>query len=582
MHDDADELLRRVPRQGGVRVEGDAIADGRQNLQRSDLHRKARLLRAAQQTIELLDLPALALPAHPDLIALVPAALAVEQKEAAAFGGGAPLVQRRDAVLGGPNEAGVVGSFAVRRVDAVAQNREMNARIGVRQRRDLQPFEQFLDLRDRSQQHRDDDHRAGVCGQPFLELETQESPRADDQRHEPLDDDNRDFTGGHQEQQPDPELHRQVTARPRDIINSERGDQRGKNRDRAEVAGGWRVGEDSSCATGQRRPVTNIRFEIAAAVADQMVANVCGAIGHRAGFRRLTRAFNRAKRNPDLRLARRRGELFHCLPFAIAAEEIHRAVDPGRIALQHLLDEADGLEVVAPVERRAQAQARQHVGHRHQRRGLPLVLVSDRVFRRHLTGAQMLFDRRVQDRKARAVLARSLQEPDDGGRVEGFGQRRERQTRLAASHRRIGRQPRHSRREDLVDQAPEIFDERQLQNARPRPQLTDTERRHRLVAVHEPDELGAVEAAVAVSNQLERHRIDSRVARPLTLWQPWQLAVVGLRQVMADGTNLGGHQGEMVQQPFGRRRDGLLAVHIASERVVRRAQHPGVFRQPGR
>ena len=78
-----------------------------------------------------------------------------------------------------------------------------------------------------------------------------------------------------------------------------------------------------------------------------------------------------------------------------------------------LFDEADRLEVVAPVERRAQPQAGQRVGDRHLRGGLPLMFAADGVFGRQLARAQMLFDRVVQRRQVQPVLAHALQQPDD-------------------------------------------------------------------------------------------------------------------------------------------------------------------------
>ena len=173
-----------------------------------------------------------------------------------------------------------------------------------------------------------------------------------------------------------------------------------------------------------------------------MVADVRGAIGHRSGFRRLTRAFNRAQRDAHLRLSVGRGELLDRLTLAIAAEEVHRAVDAGGIALQHLLDQAHRFEVVAPIERRAQTQAGQDVGHRHQRGGLLLVLAPDRIFRRHPVIAQVLLDRLVKRRQAQPVFARALQQANDVGGVGGRWQRRQRQTRFAPRHRGVGREPR--------------------------------------------------------------------------------------------------------------------------------------------
>src|SRR4029079_7804080 len=76
MRDDADQLPRRVTRQPGVGVEGDAVAYVGQD--RSIAHRQheAGVGGATEQPVEFLDFSALALPSHPQAFALVP--LAVE------------------------------------------------------------------------------------------------------------------------------------------------------------------------------------------------------------------------------------------------------------------------------------------------------------------------------------------------------------------------------------------------------------------------------------------------------------------------------------------------------------------------
>ena len=141
-------FLRRVPRQPGVGVERDAVADRRQQIQRADLHGEARVRRAAQQAVEFLDLSALALPAHPRLLAGVPAPLTMEEKEAVPVRSTQPIVQGLDPRTRRLDHRGVARQLAARRVDHVAQEREMNARIHVPDRHDLQALEQFLDVRD--------------------------------------------------------------------------------------------------------------------------------------------------------------------------------------------------------------------------------------------------------------------------------------------------------------------------------------------------------------------------------------------------------------------------------------------------
>ena len=86
----------------------------------------------------------------------------------------------------------------------------------------------------------------------------------------------------------------------------------------------------------------------------------------------LPRALDALEREQQLRLAGRPRQLLHGVAVAVAAAEVHPAVHARRIALQHLLDEADALEELAPVERADEAQAGDEVGDGGLLRGLVL------------------------------------------------------------------------------------------------------------------------------------------------------------------------------------------------------------------
>ena len=97
-----------------------------------------------------------------------------------------------------------------------------------------------------------------------------------------------------------------------------------------------------------------LRFELPPAAANQVVADVRAARVRRL-LGNLPRAFDALQRDAHLAFAGRIGQLLDRVAIAIAAAEIHPAVDAGRVALQHLLDQADALEELAPVERRRSA-----------------------------------------------------------------------------------------------------------------------------------------------------------------------------------------------------------------------------------
>ena len=138
---------------------------------------------------------------------------------------------------------------------------------------------------------------------------------------------------------------------------------------------------------------------------------------------RLPGALDRLQRDPHLRVSGRGRQLLDRLALPVAAEEVHPSVRAGGIALQHLLDQADRLEILAPVERRAEAQARNRIGHRHLVGRLALVFAANRRFRGRLLRREVLLDRRADRRQPETVLADPMQQLDDRGDVEGRRQR---------------------------------------------------------------------------------------------------------------------------------------------------------------
>ena len=201
----------------------------------------------------------------------------------------------------------------------------------------------------------------------------------------------------------------------------------------------------------------------------------------------------------------------------IAAQEVHAPVGAGRVALQHPFDQADGLDVILPVQRRAEPQARHRVGHRHLRDALPLVLAADGLLGGRVPQREVVVHGDANRRQPKPVLAHAVQQLDDEG---GVGVRRQRVNAcLVVGSRQtyaIRGTARAAGGQQLVGQPAQVLDERELQHARPGPQLADRQRRDLLVAVQELDQLLPIEAAVAVADQLRprsRRRGPARRAR---------------------------------------------------------------------
>ena len=126
-----------------VGVERDAVADVGQDREVADLDGEARVGGAAQQAVELLDLAALALPPHPPPLGRVPLTQAMEQEEAVGTAVAVLVVERLDAGARGLENLGVARQRLGRRIAKVAEHGEVNVRVDVAERLDLEVREKI-------------------------------------------------------------------------------------------------------------------------------------------------------------------------------------------------------------------------------------------------------------------------------------------------------------------------------------------------------------------------------------------------------------------------------------------------------
>ena len=201
-------------------------------------------------------------------------------------------------------------------------------------------------------------------------------------------------------------------AVPPGVEDGDGDEQRSARRDRPEVAGRRAREEEPPhplCEIGLPRDAA---LELPPSGADQVVADVRLA---RVGgpHVRLPRALDALQREQQLPLAGRHRQLLDGMAIPVAAAEVHPAVDAGRVALEHLLDQADAFEELAPVERRDQAEAADQVGHAGLFGRLVLAFrpngVLDRLSARRQRGVELL----VQLRRDRAEGARALKQARD-------------------------------------------------------------------------------------------------------------------------------------------------------------------------
>ena len=323
-------------------------------------------------------------------------------------------------------------------------------------------------------------------------------------------------------------------------------------------------------------PVGEFGFEIAAAAVDEVVADVRRGVRIRRAGGRLPGGFDRLEGHADLAFAARRRQFFDGAPLGVAAQEVHAAVGAGGIPLQHAFDEADRLDVLRPVQRRAEPQAGHGVRHRDLRHALPLVLAPNRLLGCRVPQGQVLVHGRPNGRQAEPVLADAMQELNDERRFVARRQRFEVFLVVGSRHVLIRGAAGGAGGEQLFGEPAQVFDERELQHARPGPELANRQRHDLLVTVQELEQLLAIEAAVAVADQFDGDGVDASVAGVLASGKRRERARVRAREISPDVRDLRRDQVEVIEEPVRRRHHELAGADVVGERAIGRAQHADV------
>ena len=139
-----------------------------------------------QESVEVIELSPLALVPHPDRLAFVPSARAMEQIEGSAAIVAIAAVEILDALPTGFREIILIGSPGVR-IGTVRQEREAQIRIAVGQIVDLQPFDERLDIGSRQEQRRHHDEGPAVIGHAVRKIQPRQSPWSDARVHDAID-----------------------------------------------------------------------------------------------------------------------------------------------------------------------------------------------------------------------------------------------------------------------------------------------------------------------------------------------------------------------------------------------------------
>ena len=145
----------------------------------------------------------------------------------------------------------------------------------------------------------------------------------------------------------------------------------------------------------------------------------------------------------------------------------------------------------------------------------------------------------------------------------------------------VGISASHATGDDLLGQAPQVLDEQDPKRDRDRPQLSDGERFHPLIGLHEPAQQSRIEPAVGMGNEGPGNAEDARVARQRAVCELRQLAIETRGQIVLDLADLIFDDEEIVHQPLGGRCDRIVFMGRLGDGAIGAAKDAFVVTKPG-
>ena len=418
VRDRADEARHRSAGQARIGIEGHHIAHARRWCGAGQCRGEVVRFRGpAKERIQLVELPALSLPAHPPGLALVPPATAMEQEEprTPARGLAVPLVEHVDRGDSRGEEVVVIVELLGWCIAPVRQQRKPHVPVGVAQVVDLEVADLLLNVGLTQEERRDGHEGPQRSRHAFFQLEAHDLRRPHRLGGDPVDEGDRQVRSGSERNDREHENRRPGRPGCADEQRN-RDDQGGRQDDRPDIEA-RRSGGPSHAFDGSL-PNSEGSGETAPTLADEVIAGICLALplrhrvsaGARSGNRHVRRRpprRNRCSSNLDLRHARRAGQLLHGVAIPVARGEVH--VRENAVLAEGRVDQARALHERGPVEPGEEAHARDHIADRHVHLGLALVLAANGLLRCRALGGELLLQPAKGGSRRRILVAQALE-----------------------------------------------------------------------------------------------------------------------------------------------------------------------------
>ena len=342
----ADHLLRRAKRQLRIGIEGDDIANARGHHRRSAIRILERGVGcAAQQSVELVQLAALALPAHPAAFSRIELPAAVKKHEA-----------RRTTLEGVARIKGIYGGtgtleplilagkgFAVG-IGKIGQQCIKNRILACRQVMDLKVADRLANPHIGAQQHRNDHQRPQLRADATLKRQRGDDSGRQQRCHHAIDHrrcclDGQNHQGGEHRQRQPRRQHGFAQTGERHQRQQHR-HQRYQRNIELDAAFPDLAGQPGF----NRRHIANVVFECGTTAADQVESRIL--VGTVVAHARAGQP-DRPRRHGILGIIRAARQLLQRVAVEIARREIHR----GKIAAaaQHPINKAQRFNHLAPI-----------------------------------------------------------------------------------------------------------------------------------------------------------------------------------------------------------------------------------------